>query len=168
MGVAEPRTGGCLFYDEMAMCIASVGQDEASLLHVGWRPGSQLRGLCTAPALSRVWNGWHHLEIAGIDEDDSIHWTELDYRNLEQPILGGGASSDQEKYLATCLLRPGALAGVTGHGVVWLRRDGHRLRYEGMTPAALENAVACAISLPTRELLVICRDGVVVRVPLPN
>src|SRR5262249_35659409 len=107
-----PRTSGCLFCDDGAWCFPSVGQNEGNLLHFSWRPCGPLRGLCSAPPLSRLWRDRQHLEIAGVDEDDSIHWTEMDYSNPERPVLGGGASNAQEKYVATCLLRPGLLAGV--------------------------------------------------------
>jgi len=147
----------------------SVGRNEGKVLHFGWRPGSQLRGLCSAPPLSRLWRDREHLEIAGVDEDDSIHWTELDYGHEEGVVLGGGASNAEWKYVAAALIRPGLVAGVTREGIVWLRRNGHRLQSNGtMTMASLENAVACAVSLPARELLVICREGAVVRVPLPS
>jgi tetratricopeptide (TPR) repeat protein len=168
-GMAVPRTSGCLFCGDVAWHFESVGRNEGKLLHFGWRPGSQLRGLCSAPPLSRLWRDREHLELAGVDEDDSIHWTELDYSHPEGVVLGGGASNAEWKYIAAALIRPGLLAGVTREGIVWLRRDGHRLQSGGMmTLVPLENAVACAVSLPARELLVICREGVVVRVPLPN
>jgi hypothetical protein len=167
-GVAAARTSGCLFCGDIAWCFASLDQDEGNVLHFGWRPCGQLHGLCSPPPLSRLWRDRQHLEIAGVDEDDSIHWTEMDYSHPERPALGGGASNAEWKYVATCLLRPGLLAAVTREGIVWLRRHRHQLQSEGMMPVALENAVACAVSLPTWELLVICREGVVVRVPLPN
>jgi hypothetical protein len=171
MGVPVPRTSGCLFCGDVAWYFDSVGRNEGKVLHFGWRPGSQLRGLCSAPPLSRLWRDPEHLEIAGVDEDDSVHWTELAYGRPEGVVLSGGASNAEWKYVAAALIRPGLVAGVTREGIVWLHRNGHRLRTGGimsMTMVSLKTSVACAVSLPARELLVICREGTVVRVPLPN
>jgi tetratricopeptide (TPR) repeat protein len=167
-GTAVPRTSGCLFCGGVVWCFESIGRNSGDLLHLGWHPGCQLRGLCSPPPLAHLWRDRDHLELAGLDEDDSIHWTELDYSHAERPVLGGGAANAQAKYLAVALVRPGLLAGVRRDGIVWLRRNRHQLQSDGKTPAALENAVTCAASPRTRELLVICRDGVVVRVPLPS
>jgi len=148
-------------------CFDGSGHPDA-MLHLGWRPGSQLRGLCSPPPLSWHWRRPGSLELAGIDEDDSVHWTEIDYSDPAHPVLGGGASTLQKGYRAATLVRSGLIAGVYDRGVDWLRRQQHRLLPNSATLIRLEDAIACAVSPPTRELLVICRDSSVVRVPLPS
>lgn len=139
-----------------------------TLLSLGWRPGSQLRGLCSPPPLSCTWSDARTLELVGIHEDDSIHWTELFFSDPDNLVLRGGASTQQGSYRAAALVRPGWIAGVHAGGVDWLYRHQHRLLPRSTTPATLEDVVACAPSLPTGELLVICRDGSLTRVPLPS
>jgi hypothetical protein len=61
------------------------------------------------------------LEFAGVDEDDRIHWTEVDYSDPAHPVLGGGASTMQIGYRVAAVLRSGLIAGVYHLGVDWLR-----------------------------------------------
>jgi hypothetical protein len=164
---ASSGVNGCLFLGDAVWCFDAPGQ-KGTMLHLGWRPGSQLRGLCSPPPLSWHWRRYGPLELVGIDEDDSIHWTAVDYSDPAHPVLGGGASTPQRSYRAAALVRSGLIAGVYDRGVDWLRHHRHRLLPSSATLLPLGDAIACAMSPPTRELLVICRDSSVVRVPLPS
>jgi tetratricopeptide (TPR) repeat protein len=164
---AVPLVHGCLFSGDSVWC-CDVPSQKGMVLRLGWRPCSQLRGLCSPPPLSWHWRPSGPLEFAGVDEDDTIHWTVMDYTMPGTPFLRAGASTPQRGYRAAVLLHSRLIAGVYDHGVDWLRRQQHRLLPSSATLIRLEDAVACAVSLPTRELLVICRNGSVVRVPLPT
>jgi tetratricopeptide (TPR) repeat protein len=163
----KPELSVCLFVGEGLVYFPSFENGLGTDLRLGWRPGSRLRGLFSPPPLSWGWRGTGPLELVGIDEDDSIHWTELDCRDPARPVVSGGAST-QASYRAAALVRPGLIAGVHERGVDWLHVSRHQLLPRSATLVALEDAVACATSPPTRELLVICRDTSVVRVPLPS
>jgi tetratricopeptide (TPR) repeat protein len=165
--VERPGVHVCLFVGEALWYFESFGKGPGTELRLGWRPGSRLRGLCSPPPLSWGWRGTGPLELVGIDEDDSIHWSELDCRDPAKPVVSGGAST-QASYRAAALVRPGLIAGVHERGVDWLHVNHHQLLPRSATLVTLEDAVACATSPPTRELLVICRDASVVRVPLPS
>ncbi len=155
----------CLFLGDRMICFGPSGEGVADL-HLGWRPASRLRGLCSPPPLS-----WHcryngTLEFAGVDEDESIHWTEVDTSDSTHPFVSDGASTTQKGYRTAALVRSGLIAGVYDRGIDWLRRQQHRLLPSSATLVPLVDAVACAVSPPTRQLLVICRNGSLVRVPL--
>ena len=57
------------------------------------------------------------LELAGIHEDDAIHWTELFYSDPANPAACGGASTLQGSYRAAELVRPGLIACVHDGGI---------------------------------------------------
>lgn len=158
---------GCLFQGDQVWCFGSPVQ-KGLMLQLGWRPGSRLRGLCSPPPLS--WHLRHSgtLEFAAIDEDEKVHWTEMDYSGPDHPHISRGASTSQAGYRTAALVRSGLIAGVHDRGVDWLRRQHHCLVASSATLIPLDGAVACAVSPPTRELLVICRDGSLARVPLPS
>lgn len=158
----------CLFVGESVWC-KNIRGDQGSLLHLGWRPGSRLRGLCSPPPLSWLRRDSATLGIVGIDEDDSIHWTEINFGDPQNPVLGGGASTRLPAlYRAAALVNPGIIAGVYDGGVDWLRRRGHDLHPSSATLLPLPDAVACFPSLVTRELLVVSVHGSLTRVPLPS
>jgi tetratricopeptide (TPR) repeat protein len=158
----------CLFVGEAVWCCKTPRRTEDCFLQLGWRPGSTLRGLCSPPPLSWLWREPTALEFTGIDsESDSIHWSELNYSDPDRPVLANGASTrSQSSYRAAALVRPGLIAGVYDRGVDWLRRRGHSLEPSSATLLALGDAVACFPSPPTRELLVVCGEGSLARVPL--
>jgi tetratricopeptide (TPR) repeat protein len=169
MCLPVPQVTICLFIGESIWCFRSLARTKETLLHLGWRPFDHLRGLCEPPPPSWHWRRSGHLEFAGMDhEDESIHWTVMEYSDPDKPFLGAGASTQQRGYRAAALLSYGRIAGVYDRGVDWLRRQQSQLVPESATLLPLEDAVACTVSLPTRELLVICRDGSVARVPLPS
>src|SRR5262249_27305488 len=53
----DDSTSGCLFCGDDAWCFQASNPIKGKMLHFGWRPGSPLRGLCSAPPLSRLWRG---------------------------------------------------------------------------------------------------------------
>jgi hypothetical protein len=109
------------------------------------------------------------LELAGIDEEGALHWSKLAMLKSDKlaPATTSTAAPD-EGYVATAIVRPGLIAGVTRSGVNWLR-GGQRFLQVTQTPLRTEAPVVAAFaSLPTNELLLICGDGVLERLPVPN
>jgi hypothetical protein len=73
--------------------------------------------------------------------------------------------SDSRPFLAAALLQPGVVAAVTSKAVCWLRHDARGLKPLGRTPVDLPAAVACFRNTRGKELLLVCADGTVVRIP---
>jgi hypothetical protein len=78
--------------------------------------------------------------------------------------------SRNEAYQAVTLVRPNLLAAVGPDRIDWLRGSSGRFATYRRSPAVVghSEAVACFPSAETRELLVVRRDGILVRVPVPN
>jgi hypothetical protein len=130
-----------------------------------WQAGAS-GAASVAPRDWRVLAG--RLEIAGVDGDGVAQWAEVGLDRPWQPdhcVRAVGASS---AYLAAALLGPGHVAAVRRGGVDWLRRDRHQLVPWSATALDLAAATACFFSPLTGELLVVCRDGWLVRVPVPH
>jgi hypothetical protein len=99
-----------------------------------------------------------------------LHWSLLDAgRDGPQiKILAHNSSVRAEGYLAATLLRPGHVAGVSRSHIDWLRGGSKEFACWSVTEAALARSVACFPSYRTGELVIVCSDGVVVRVPIPD
>jgi tetratricopeptide (TPR) repeat protein len=106
------------------------------------------------------------LEITGLGPEGAILWYQT---NL--PQSGSGQMERKVpsgRFRATTLMQSGRPAGVTAEGVQWLAVSAAaRFNVLGQTPTDLADAIACFPSPMTGELLVVCAEGDVVRVPVP-
>jgi tetratricopeptide (TPR) repeat protein len=107
------------------------------------------------------------IELAGLGENGSVYWSALNLVASERPRVTN-VSVRAEGYLAATLVRSRFVAGVARRSIDWLRCGPKQFTLHSATKVFLPSAVACFPSHPTHELLVVCRDGVVVRVPAPN
>jgi tetratricopeptide (TPR) repeat protein len=129
-----------------------------------WSPGLPEGSSLTAAPLSWLRGDSESLEVAGLLHNGAVCWSLLPF--------GSGPKSTRTSrdrfYLAATLIGPGLLAAVAGSRIDWLRCSGNDFPSRGRTPVAIPGAVACFACHETRELIVVCRDGFVVRVPLPS
>jgi tetratricopeptide (TPR) repeat protein len=81
------------------------------------------------------------------------------------------SATGEAGYTAAAILGAKRFAGVRADRIDWLQVDPkqpHSLKVRDSTRMAMEGAVACFPSPATAELLVVLRDGWLVRVPLPH
>jgi hypothetical protein len=142
------------------------GGAEPEGTHLGWTPGANLNRLGSPPAVSWLRTASDRIELAGLGRSGVAYWTTLVFGGLPtQAVTYPSAHAD---YLTAALVRPGLVAGVRTDGIEWLRRDGARLAPRTVTTLAASTALACFASPCTGELLVVCRGGFVLRVPVPD
>jgi hypothetical protein len=99
-------------------------------------------------------------QTAGVASGGIIHWRSGSERARTMPAQG--------PYLVAVPTSAGRVAGVRASGIDWLRREGTRLVPWSLTSANLAGAVFAALSPLPSELLVVCGDGELVRVPMPS
>jgi hypothetical protein len=137
---------------------------------LGWTPcipeGSSLRSV----PISWVQSERSHVELAGLTSTGALHWSHLDLGRSEAeiriPAHNGWARV--EGFLATTLLQPGRLAAVSRSAIYWVRAGSKEFSTWATTRGDFSRAIACFSSYRTRELIVICSDGVALRVPVPG
>jgi hypothetical protein len=161
-----------LHWDDGTAYYHSVAQGRGNRVFLSWN----LAKLRNSPVQS-VLLAWHQsgktLELAGITEDGALHWSrltgtvsELD-NHMDMAEMATSTAAPDEGYLATAIVRPGLIAAVTRSGVNWLR-GGQRFLQVTQTLRTEAPVVAAFASLPTNELLLICDDGMLERLPVPN
>jgi tetratricopeptide (TPR) repeat protein len=142
----------------------SAGEPEG--IDLRWAAGANCSQLRAAPPVSWLRTATGLIELAGLGGGGTAYWTKL--------VFGDGATravtypSASGNYLAAALARPGLVAAVTAWRVEWLRNDGGRLVARRSTALSAATTLACFPSPPTGELLVVCRGGLVLRVPIPD
>jgi tetratricopeptide (TPR) repeat protein len=99
--------------------------------------------------------------------DGSIAWSRLWVR-ADKLEYQGCATSKDWGYLATTLLPERQIAAVGEGGVDWLRIHGRKLVVASSTVMSLSGAIGCFYSPPGNELLIVCRDGCLLRVSVPH
>jgi hypothetical protein len=143
--------------------------NNSSRVPLGWTPlltpGSPLK----TPPLAWLYLGSGLLEAAGLGEGGCVRWLILNFRDDASMSFYQTKLSTHDGYLATTLLRSNFLAGVRKSQIEWLRCSDTSsvLTLVSTTPISLPKAVACFPSHPTNELIVVCAEGFVVRVPVP-
>jgi tetratricopeptide (TPR) repeat protein len=103
---------------------------------------------------------YDHSEMVGVGDTGQVHWM-CGSRRASTPTAQGS-------YRVAALTAPGRVAGVQPSGIHWLRRESTDLVKWSVTVVNLEDPVFAALSPLTSELLVVCREGELVRVPVPT
>jgi hypothetical protein len=107
-----------------------------------------------------------YLEIAGVTKGGGLGWAHLRLFGSDAAVLASQQKGGEPPFLAVALVRPGVVMGVQAGGVFPFFADEGRLQPRPAVRADLGDAVACAYSHATGELLVVTADGDVVRVPV--
>jgi hypothetical protein len=148
----------------------------ADSVPVGWSPALPAGGRLHAPQLACLYEAPPDaLELAGISATGEVCCSEVHAVPMAMRpgiMLSLQATRrlrpEQGRFRAATLVSHGRLAAVREAGVVWARVSGQYLAVTATTAASLPDAVACFHSANTKELLVVCSGGDVVRVPAPE
>lgn len=165
------RTFSLLFGDDRLAFLspslrASIDVATQVFLRLPWRL-PEVEGIAVPPFdWSRVKG--HSLEMCGVTEGGALGWARL--RLFEEPEVVATRQVDSDPpFLAAALLSASSLvAGVRGIGVYRYAISDDWVRPLPPIAADLREAVACFSCPRSRELIVVCRRGEVVRVAMPE
>ena len=105
--------------------------------------------------------------MVGMADHGTIQFAALRFHADALLVLGSRVAVRPGGYRAATLVRPGLIAGVAPDRIDWLRASGEKLAPVRATECVLPAVLACAACHRTGELIVICGDGFVARVPIP-
>jgi hypothetical protein len=157
-----------LLFDSNTVWCATGLERELHRTLLGWHPAFSPQGRpWQIPTLTWLHRDQEHLELAGVDENGTVCWSLLQVAREGVDTVATNRHVKADGYLATALVRPGRLAAVSRTGIDWLRCGADYFSPTATTKVALPLAIACYASRATNELLVLCGDGLLVRVPVP-
>jgi hypothetical protein len=149
-------------------CRYSIPRAQTFCVRLGW-PLSIPRA-CPLHTVPVSW--WQEdpqkLELAGLGETGTLSWTALETSESSLQVRTRNVNTHPDSYLAATIYRAGHVAAVSRSGIDWLRCGDHRFSLLVRESIAIPDAVACFPSPATSELIVVCRDGEVVPVAVPN
>jgi tetratricopeptide (TPR) repeat protein len=135
---------------------------------LGWTPGIPHENGLRHPIVSWFRQDSRHVELAGVTDNGTIQWSQLQLRPDGHRIGFSHAAIRAEGYLATAIVRRGLIVGVSRSHLDWFRRGSRTTLSPELTlRAALPHAIACFPCAWTNEVIVVCHDGLVARVPVP-
>jgi tetratricopeptide (TPR) repeat protein len=152
--------------------------DRNSLFHLGsdclysvplcWKPSRAPGVALEAIPISWWQDGPEKLELAGIGEMGTLYWSALQFNENRPQIRSTNSLTGGEPYLAATILRSSCVAAITRSRIDWLRCGQQRFSLIASEKAELPSSVACFPSPATNELIIVCGDGFVARVAVPN
>jgi hypothetical protein len=141
-------------------------------LRLGWLP-SNSRGSALAQApLSCRPSYQDGIEIVGVTDEGAVCRSVIDL--LDRPgavarLAATNVSASDLGYRCATIVRSGHVAAVGARSVHWLRGVWSRFARLGVSEDCVErDSIACFSCHRTRELLVVGREGLLIRVPIPG
>jgi hypothetical protein len=137
---------------------------------VPWVPGRPEGSTLPEPRVDWITPVGRVLEVAGVDQDGALYWSEFDARAADSPKSKTVTETHPDRFLAACLVGPGAVAAVTGQNELrWLRVAGTKFRAWALPRrlAVPARAVALVARPHANEVVAVLDDGSAVRVPRP-
>src|SRR4029079_11841809 len=104
------------------------------------------------------------LEVAGVTTQGNIHVTTIEAADRHDVRVSSKSWKQPHRYRAVAWLRSGLLAGAHDHGLDLIQTPSGL--FSAVVRVPLPGALACFHNPPGAEVLVICADGTLVRVPV--
>ncbi len=107
------------------------------------------------------------LELVGVDRSGGVQAAEfhVDERSVE--LLASRVTGTLGEYVGAAHSGTNTVVAVSRSGIDWLSFHGDRFRLSHKEECSLPSAVAC-FATPTRDALVVCSRGLLIRVPPPR
>jgi hypothetical protein len=117
------------------------------------------------PVLSWLDKGPLGVELAGVSSEGQLYVSDIRFEDGKLAEAKTTTLCGELPYLAAGLIRPGLVVAVTQNAVCWLRPGMGGIRQVGSDAESLPSAIACFRHHRGKEVIVVCGDGTLVRVP---
>jgi tetratricopeptide (TPR) repeat protein len=166
-GLLVPPDAALLVGADRVWYLANYLQNRAARpARIGWTPTLPPSSTLKSPLFSWVWSSPKEVELAGISAGGAVYWSSLRFHDRGVGVEATNATRDGQSYLAATIVRPGLVAAVTESRIEWYRAGKSQFTKEAVTEIAFPKAVACFAYQRSKELLVVCGDGSIGRVPM--
>ena len=135
---------------------------------LGWYPNPPSGSTLQVAPLSWLPAGQDAIEFAAVGYGGMLCWARVAFPGGKLGEVKKAGRSPAQPCLAVTLVKPGLVAAVTAKAVHWFRIAGRGFTQCAEWPEAFPDAVACFSHQAGNELIVVCGDGTVARVPAPR
>lgn len=156
-----------LVHDGREWCLAEATGRSRHATGLVWRPSLPEKNVLRSIPLSWLQADPEHLELAGLGGYGTLHWAALRNEEGRLDLVATNSAAREGGYLAAALARSRLVAAVTDSHVEWLRCGADKFTLASRIEASVPSAVACFCTRTTGELIVVCADGFVGRLPIP-
>lgn len=164
----QPSPRAVLVHDGPDICQVESGGKMLRRRYLGWRPTLPEGHTLKAAPLACIQVEPDRFELAGLDREGLIYWSSLKINDAELIRTSNNESVGETVYKATTLVRPGLVAGVTKGRIDWMRCREQSFAPVGMTSIVIDSPIACFPAPRNDELVVVCRNGALICVPMPR
>jgi tetratricopeptide (TPR) repeat protein len=136
---------------------------------LGWRPSVPPGSTLQRPPLAWLPAGRDALEVAAIGAHGMLCWAHIRFPEGKlSDDMRRATMTMAQPCLAATLIRPGLVATVTGRAVYWFRVVGQGFAQAAAVPESFPNAEACFPHHRGNELMIVCADGTIARLAMPQ
>jgi tetratricopeptide (TPR) repeat protein len=121
--------------------------------------------LCSLPVRCLL-RGTKAVELAWLSKEGALVWASFEFADGTPIDRITPPPDGTARYVATAVPSPGLVIGVTENEVRYLRAGRAGLTLQIARTIDLRNVVACFAHAPSREILLVCADGKIGRLPL--
>ncbi|HEV3449124.1 MAG TPA: hypothetical protein VG099_31095 [Gemmataceae bacterium] len=150
----------------VANCRAYPAPEVRQFKILGWSPSTPEKSQLATPVIDCRPIGPDEWELTGVNEDGVVYRSALAFHKGALLKITTHTAAEAKAYLAVAFTRPGALAAVTPRGIHWMQVSSKGLRLRKVSDVSLPSAIACFAH--HGELIIVCTEGKVVRVPFPS
>jgi hypothetical protein len=135
---------------------------------LGWYPDRPTGSTLQRAPLSWLPAGRDAIEVAAVGYGGMLCWGRIAFPGGKLGEVKRAGRSPAQRCLAVTLVKPGVVAAVMAKAVQWFRVAGRGFTQCAEWPEAISDAVACFPHQAGNELIVVCGDGTLARVPAPR
>jgi hypothetical protein len=146
---------------------AWTGRLQAAWRPLGWRATLPTGSTLLRPPLAWVPASADTVELAAVGPRGMLCWARVENAGRRLDTIRRATMSLAQPCLAATLVRPGLVVAVTARAVYWFRVVGEAFAQTNSVAESFPTAVACFPHHRGNELIIVCGDGTIARLPAP-
>jgi tetratricopeptide (TPR) repeat protein len=154
------------FSDDSVRYFPSITEDEKDSAVLGWHPALPFAAPIRGAPISHLRTDHDELELCGTNARGYVFWSRLTLSESRIESVETKLCGPRQEYRCAALTRGGHVAAIAESRVDLFTRQGNEMALKQSIKADLRGALAAHYAKITEELLIVCEDGRLVRVPL--
>lgn len=154
------------FGDDSVRYYPSITHEEHDSAVLGWHPALPFAAPIRGAPISHLRTRHDELELCGTNARGYVFWSRLTLSESRIESVETKLCGSKGEYRCAALTRSGHVAAVAESRVDLFARQGNEMALKQSIKADLRGALSAHYAKITEELLIVCEDGRLMRVPL--